>query len=284
MGFWRGLMDSVRQTFQAGAAEGRQEAREALAADPTYQAYLAQAEAMRQEVAQIPKKIAPLSQREQFMTALAAPYRTLHLEIAYGGFPEIDQGRPYFWLDWQKEGGRHDLRFPLAMFAFGRAGLLPEEKKAKLAQIIRRDFQATDRTSVYQAAAPLAMYFGGGLDLYLGQEARNRKRTWERAGRPPLPDAWGAFHLCALAQLLTAAGDLGYGEKEALLACFGEGARYAQKTFPNWAGYGQALLEGEEALGSSNRRGRRVIAETIQRLTTCPASPWRLVPFASGLA
>lgn len=284
MRFWRELMDHVREGFQAGTAEGRQEAEEALAADPAYQAYLAQAEAMRREVAQIPQKIAPLSQQEQFLTALAAPYRTLHLEIAYGGFPEIDQGRPYFWLDWKEDGGHHDLRFPLAMFTFGRTGLLPEKKRKKLAAVIQRDFHATDRTSVYQAAAPLAMYFGSGLDLYLGEEARARKRTWERAGRPPLPDTWGAFHLCALAQLLTAAGDLGYGEVEALLSCFGEGARYAQQTFQDWNGYGQALLKGEEALGSNNRRGRRVIAETIQRLTSCPASPWRLVPFASGLA
>lgn len=284
MGFWRNLLHGVRESFQAGTAEGRQEAEEALATNPAYQAYLAQAEAMRGEVAQIPQKIAPLSQPEQFMTALAAPYRTLHLEIAYGGFPEIDRGRPYFWLDWKEDGDHHDLRFPLAMFTFGRAGLLPEKTKRKLADVIRRDFRAVDRTSVYQAAAPLAMYFGTGLDLYLGEEARNRKRTWERAGRPPLPDSWGAFHLCALAQLLTAAGDLGYGEPDALLTCFGESARYAQQTFRDWTGYGQALLEGEEALGSNNRRGRQVIAETIQRLTACPASPWRLVPFASGLA
>ena len=218
------------------------------------------------------------------MTALAAPYRTLHLEIAYGGFPEIDQGRPYFWLDWQEPGARHDLRFPLAMFTFGRPGLLPPQTRSKLASILQRDFQATDRTSVYQAAAPLAMYFGPGLDLYLDQEARTRKRTWERAGQPALPEAWGAFHLCALAQLLTAAGDLGYGETDALLTCFREGAQYAQRTFRDWPSYGRALLKGEAALGSNNRRGRQVIAETIQHLTDCPASPWRLVPFASGLA
>lgn len=283
MRFWRERLDRMKEGFQEGAAEGRREAEQELASDPEYQRYLSQVASMRREVAQIPEKIAPLSQAEQFMVALAAPYRSIYLEIAYGGFQEIDQGRAYFWMDWKGDGLHHDLRFPLSMFAFGRPELMPREKQDSLRRLLRRDFGATDRNSVYQAAAPLAMYFGENLDLYLGADARTQKGAWTHGGRPTIPTDWGAFYVCALAQLLTAAGDAGYGEREALMDCFGEGARYAAETFSGWESYGSALLKGEEALGGNNRRGRRVIAETIAHLQTCPASPWRLVPFSSGL-
>lgn len=284
MRFWRDRLEKMKEAFQEGAAEGRQGAEEKLASDPNYQHYLNQVASMRQEVAQIPEKIAPLPQAEQFMVALAAPYRSICLEIAYGGFQEIDHGRDYFWMDWKGAGLHHDLRFPLSMFAFGRPELMPQERRNSLGRLLQRDFGAVDRNGVYRAAAPLTMYFGEDLDLYLSAAARVRKGVWTQGGCPTIPTDWGAFYVCALAQLLTAAGDVGYGERETLIDCFKAGAQYAAETFSDWKSYGSALLKGEEVLGGNNRRGRRVIAETIAHLQTCPASPWRLVPFDSGLA
>ena len=281
MGFWHTLLTHRKDTAPQDGPSG--DSRDPAAVSSEEQLYQNQLQAMRQEVAQIPKRLAALSQQEKFMTALAAPYRTLYLEIAYGGFAALNQGMPYFWIDWQGSRPHHDLRFPLAQFTFGRPGLLPQGHRARLAEVLRRDFAATDRTSVYQAAAPLAMYFGQGLDLYLSEEARSKKREWVRLGRPELPDAWAVFYLCALAHLLTAAGDAGYVEREALLTSFAEGARYVQRHVSGWEAYGKLLLAGEEALGGNHRRGRRVLAETVQRLNECPASPWKMVPFLSGL-
>lgn len=57
----------------------------------------------------------------------------------------------------------------------------------------------------------------------------------------------------------------------------------ARSQYGGWAAYGRHFLEGERSAPGSNPLGRRALRSTVDALLTTPGSPWREVPWPSGV-
>ena len=211
------------------------------------------------------------------MTALAAPTAPC-IWRSLGGFERAQPGDALF-LD--RLAGQPPTPIALPTGPVRQPPRSAPGPPGAAGQLRSADFAATDRTSVYQAAAPLAMYFGQGWTSTERGGPQQKAGVGQAGWAGALPDAWAVFYLCALAHLLTAARRRGLCGQEALLTSFARRGPLCEK--PCLRLDGLASFCWPEALGGNHRQGRRVLAETVQRLNECPASPWeRWSPFSAA--
>ena len=177
-----------------------------------------------------------ISQEEKLALALAAPFRC----VATGQYVSL------FDID-EEEAQRK----PPCLYQIGNLAEQDKKVLAELANLINRDFGATDQQTTLE---PLHSFKG---ELF-----------------PTIIPETIAFHAAVITYLATGAADLGYISKEAALDEVRKVADLVRDHYPHWEAYGNDFLAGDYM---NNALGKKILNRVVKNLLACPGSPWNQV-------
>jgi hypothetical protein len=243
------FLKELISSFKEGVAEGKKE--------------LAQESAQKETEINADKKIIDaVSDREKFGTALGAPFRIVVFGDWFTLFNSTDD----------------DELYPVHLYKFGEYPKL-EKHKGEFINLLRRDFDITDRTSCIEV---LASYFDlAGIDksettLNGTNSGKIDVQMWH-----PEKEGIKALMCAVLSHIITASADVGYLEKDEALDILGNVNRYAKKYYKDWETFSEEFITGESNVGLNNIAGKSVLKKYIGYLKAKKGSPWNNISWQS---
>ncbi len=247
------LIDPIKD----GIAEAKQELadEEIKAQETTEEKSLA---TQKQQIETIPYE-------EKFYLAIAAPFRVTVFQD---------------WFSVFKNNTDYDDHYPLHLYTFGDARVITQQNKNDLSDVLKRDFNITDRDSALKTVAAFLKPFSicNKLTEYQSNDFEDMKKSLELLSRYDMQSTQ-AVTCCIAAHILTASTDVGYLDKSFSKDVLADVMELIKANFSSWQSFSDCFLQGETLLKLNKGLGKKLLIKYVNYLREKKGSPWNIVPW-----